>query len=50
MIAEVGAELSGFVVGVLGLLVMHPEENRIELTTASPIRTPKPAPYRLVNV
>jgi hypothetical protein len=50
VIAEVGADLSGFVVGFLGLLVMHPEENRIELTTASPIRTPKPVTYRLVNV
>jgi hypothetical protein len=40
VIAEVGANLSGFGVGVLGLL-MHPEENRIELTTATPNKTPK---------
>jgi hypothetical protein len=50
VIAEVGADLSGFVVGFLGPLVMHPEENRVELTTASPIRTPKTVTYRLVNV
>jgi hypothetical protein len=47
--AEVGADLSGFVVGFLGLLDMHPEENRIELTTPSAIRTPLPVTYRLVN-
>jgi hypothetical protein len=50
VIAEVGADLSAFVVGFLGLLVMHPEESRIELTTASPIRTPKTLTYRLVNL
>jgi hypothetical protein len=49
VIAEVGADLSGFVVGFLGLL-MHPEESRIELTTASPTRTPKTLTYRLVNL
>jgi hypothetical protein len=50
VIAEVGADPSGFVVGFLGLLDMHPEENRIELTTASPIRTPKMLTYRLVKL
>jgi hypothetical protein len=50
VIAEVGADRSGFVVGVLGLLDMHPEENRIELTTANAIRTPLPVTYRLVNI
>jgi len=40
VIAEVGANLSGFGVGVLGLL-MHPEENGIELTTATPNKIPK---------
>lgn len=50
VIAEVGADLSGFVVGFLGLPDMHPEESRIELTTASPIRTPNTLTYRLVNL
>jgi hypothetical protein len=50
VIAEVGADLSGFVVGFLGLLDKHPEENRIELTTTSPMRTPEPVTYRLVNI
>src|SRR5262245_41780476 len=43
VIAEVGAILSGVGVGMPGrLFVMpHPEQSRIELTTASPIRTTK---------
>jgi hypothetical protein len=40
VIAEVGADLSGGGVGFLGLLDMHPEENRIELTIATPMKTP----------
>jgi hypothetical protein len=57
VIAEVGAVLSGVGVGVgvgvgiLGLLVMpHPLWSRIELTTASPIRTPVRMALRVVNL
>src|SRR5262245_3325903 len=47
VIVEVGRTVSGSCLGVLGLTMPHPEENRIEPATASPVRTPKTLTKRL---
>jgi hypothetical protein len=41
VIAEVGGTVSGIGFGVLGLPDMQPELSRIELTNATPMKTPK---------
>jgi len=48
VIVEVGR--TGGLVGLLGLPDMQPELNRIELTNAKPMKTPKTLTYRLVNL
>src|SRR5262245_46524417 len=41
VIVEVGRTVSGSCLGLLDLTMPHPEESRIEPTTATPMKTPK---------